>query len=221
MLQIFRSKYEHIERFQIYGERHSGTNFLEKTIKTVFNLPMTSFFGHKHWMGFAKPERIAYERHTLFLGIIRNPYDWLLALYDLPHHIPHHNRYNIEGFLLNEHYSIDYNADTEILHDRNFMTLEKRRYRNIFELRKTKLIYLNEILPELASNYVFVSYENFLADHNKIVNIISSRFNLTKYNNAPAPKPIFHRGFPGENIKNIMTNNICWDIEKMVGYAPR
>jgi hypothetical protein len=101
------------------------------------------------------------------------------------------------------------------------MTLEKRRYRNIFELRKTKLIYLNEILPELASNYVFVSYENFLADHNKIVNIISSRFNLTKYNNAPAPKPIFHRGFPGENIKNIMTNNICWDIEKMVGYAPR
>ncbi len=77
MLQIFRSKYEWIFDYTIYGERHSGTNFLESCIKQQFGLDITYFYGFKHFFGWTKPEILTYKaRHTLFLGITRHPYDW-------------------------------------------------------------------------------------------------------------------------------------------------
>lgn len=220
MLQLYRSKYEYIKEFVIYGERHSGTKFLEQSIQSLFQIPKTGFFGHKHWMGFAKPERIWYERHTLFLGIVRDPYDWLLALYDLPHHIPRHNRNNFKRFLLNEHYSVDQN-EQEILQDRNFAHSHKPRYKNIFELRSNKLVYLNEIMPDLASNYVFMTYENLIANYYHIMNIISCRFDLKKKGKVLQPNPIKHRGFRKEEDKKIITDNIDWDAERKVGYHPK
>lgn len=220
MLQLFRSKSEYIFNFQIYGERHSGTKFLQQSIKDTFQIPETSFFGHKHWMGFAKPERIAYERHTLFVGIIRDPYDWILALYDLPHHIPQCNRSNFHNFLFNEHYSIHQNG-AEVLHDRNFTKVNKPRYKNIFELRSNKAKYLNEIMPEIASNYILVTYESLLENLNNIINIISSRYNLLKKGNPPSPKPIYKRNFSSIDEQNFVTLNIDWNTETKLGYYPR
>ena len=89
MFQILRTcKYEHIENFQIYGERSSGTKFLQKSLST-FDITNTEFFGHKHFMGFAKPEKIEYTMHTIFICIVRNPYDWLLSFFNYCHHVPH------------------------------------------------------------------------------------------------------------------------------------
>jgi hypothetical protein len=217
MLQLCRSKYEWIDKFTIYGERHSGTNFLEECIKKQFGLNITYFYGFKHWLGFAKPERIAYDRHILYLGIVRNPYDWLTAFFNAPHHVPIHSRLSLESFLTNEWYSIDHN-DKEIMGDRNYTTQPNlQRYKNIFELRKQKCIYLSQDMPVLASNYVLLSYDSFLKNHKTYLNIIGRRFDLKDVGSPP--DLIEKRSIEMEpHIKNLIDTNLDWSVEESLGY---
>jgi hypothetical protein len=216
MLQIFRSKYEWIFDYTIYGERHSGTNFLESCIKQQFGLDITYFYGFKHFFGWTKPEILTYKaRHTLFLGITRHPYDWILALQRHPHHIPKENL-KFPDFLLNEWYSV--RGKIELLEDRNYTN--KQRYKNIFELRKEKCIYLSEILPVIINNYVLMSYDDLKYNHYQTMNIIGNRFNL-KTIGTPPP---FYGKDPIElspEIKDIIDNNIDWKVEATLGYFPK
>jgi hypothetical protein len=220
MIQIYRDPH-YIEKFAIYGERHSGTNFLEETIKKTFELDITHFFGFKHWMGFANPNKITYwNRGILFLGIVRHPYEWLNGFFNMPHHVPRHNRNSFERFLLNEWYSENLQRQ-EIMQDRNYTTQPNTvRYKNIFELRKLKTIYLSEIMPMIAKNYVLVTYEFFTKYHDKFVQMISDRFSLLRKNDPP--KPFFKPNIIlNENIKKIIDSNIDWSVESVFGYAPR
>ena len=117
MLQIIRqSKSEHIEKFALYGERHSGTKFLQQSLE-CFDIKSTGFFGNKHWFGFVSDAKIEYAYHTLFVCIVRNPVQWIAAYYNNPFNISQNNR-NWNNFLNEEWYSIDY-AKREILKDRN------------------------------------------------------------------------------------------------------
>lgn len=222
MIQLYRSKYEYIENFQLYGERHSGTNFLENSLKNIFCLPQTSFFGHKHFMGFAKPERIAYAKHTLFIGVTRNPYDWILAMQELPHHVPKENRKNFLSFIENEWYSVN-NTGGEILSDRNFSISQRSppRYKNIFELRKNKLQFLIHTMPILASNYIFITFESLITNYYNIIDIISKRYHLSIKGNFLDIQPVKKRQFISEKIQNIVTDKIDWTTENYIGYAKR
>lgn len=219
MIHLYRSKYEYIDKFQLYGERHSGTNFLENSIKHIFGLPQTSFFGFKHFMGFAKPEKIAYERHTLFIGIVRNPYDWILAMNFLPHHVPKNNKKDLLSLINNEWYSVN-NTGGEILSDRNFTTSQKNpsRYKDIFELRKTKTNFLAHTLPTIASNYVFITFESLILNYKNIMNTIGYRFNLPVRRNLLDVRPTTKRHFPSDQIKSFVTNHIDWETENSIGY---
>lgn len=215
MLQLIRtSQYEHIEKFVIYGERHSGTKFLRDSFLS-FNIEQTNFFGHKHWFGYASKNKIKYEMHTMFIGIVRNPYDWIAALNNLQHHIPKENR-PYKNLLHNEWYSID-SQNIEITQDRNFATKNKRRYKNIFELRETKLHYLIHTLSLLARNYVFLRYEDFVANHEHIMSLIESKFHLQKIKNPPSAYEPIKRDIP-KDIKSIIDANINWKIENQIGY---
>lgn len=220
MIQIYRDSH-FIEKFSIYGERHTGTKFLEESIQSTFNIDITSFFGFKHWMGFTKPEIITYKnRGVLFFGTIRHPYDWLNSFFKLPHHVPKHNRNTFENFLLNEWYSIDQNKQ-EILKDRNLLTApDYIRYKNIFELRKVKLEYLTFAMPEIAKNYVLTTYEFMTNYHHQFINLISNRFSLLKIG-TPATPIIRPKIVLDQNIKHIIDSNIDWSLESIFGYVPR
>jgi hypothetical protein len=219
MIQIYRDPH-YIEKFSLYGERHSGTNFLEQTIKQTFEIDSTFFFGHKHWMGFANPSKILYNRQVLFFGIIRHPYDWISGFFNMPHHVPKQNKSNFQNFLLNEWYSVD-KYQKEILHDRNFNTKpDPIRYKNIFDLRENKLLFLSETMPQIAKNYVLVNYEFLIKYQNKFINLISNRFNLLKKNDPP--KPITKNKYLLDpKVKDIIDKNINWDLESTFGYEPR
>jgi hypothetical protein len=219
MIQIYKDPH-YIEKFSLYGERHSGTNFLEQTIKQTFEIDSTFFFGHKHWMGFANPSKILYNRQILFFGIIRHPYDWISGFFNMPHHVPKHNKHNFQNFLLNEWYSVD-KYQKEILNDRNFNTQPNPiRYKNIFDLRENKLLFLSETMPIIAKNYVLVNYEFLVKHHDKFIELISNRFNLIKKNHPP--KPITkHKYVLDSTVKDIIDKNINWDLESTFGYEPR
>lgn len=217
MIQVYRDPH-YIHKFAIYGERHSGTKFLEETIKQTFDLEITKFFGFKHWMGFADPSSIRYkDRGILFFGIIRHPYDWISAFFNMPHHVPRHNRNKLEKFLLNEWYSVDNNGQ-EIIFDRNYLT--KLRYKNIFELRKFKTLYLADTMPLTAQNYILVTYEFLINHYDKFLNIVSDRFQLLKKGTGSKPftKPQL---ILDNHIKKIIDSNIDWSVESVFGYTPR
>lgn len=218
MLQICSSGSCYIDKFVIYGERHSGTNFIEKCFNNKFGIYTTSYYGNKHFFGWSKPETITYkDKHVLFIGIVRNPYDWIMAMINQPHHIEPNRLLSIKSFLLDEWYSTNIH-NQEIMEDRNFIT--KQRYSNIFHMRTVKYQFLSEIMPVIAPNYVLLSYDMLLKNYDNYMNIISNRFFLKKIGSSPElinKTPYIVPTY----IKNIIDNNVDWRLEESLGFSQR
>lgn len=161
-----------ISNVTIYGERCSGTNYLENLLNINFDIDITWKYGHKHFFGF-QDELLKNSDETIFICIVRNPVDWVNSLYRNPHHLCDENCSSIENFLTKRIISYQFNSKTfqneksdnqgkEILEDRNIYTGE--RYKNIFELRHTKLQWMIEDLPNKVKNYIFIRHEDLIND---------------------------------------------------------
>ena len=59
-----------IPRYTIYGERCSGTNYLQDVIERNFDVELTWEYGFKHFFGFQE-EQLKKSDDTLFICIIR------------------------------------------------------------------------------------------------------------------------------------------------------
>jgi hypothetical protein len=163
-----------MRKVTIYGERCSGTNYLEELLVLNFDVEIVWDYGWKHFFGFSD---LTNNDDTLFIGIIRNLEDWINSLYREKHHLPKHLTKNIDTFLNDTFYSVLTNPNTdedededEIMSDRNIDTGE--RYKNIYELRLVKNKYLIEKMPKLVKNYCLITYnelvDNFLDVMNKL-----------------------------------------------------
>jgi len=89
-----------ITKFTIFGERNSGTNYLQKIMLHNFDLKLTWEYGWKHWYikdhhprGRANTTTDAVGKisiqsssDTLVIFIVRNPIDWLRAIHNNPYH---------------------------------------------------------------------------------------------------------------------------------------
>ena len=207
--------------FTIYGERCSGTNFLENAISENFELDTTWKYGWKHFFGNYQFNNDTHENETLFIGIIRESVSWIDSFYKELHHIPNHNRQNIDSFLNNEFYSIlDHNLE-ENMDDRNILT--KERYKNIFELRKIKNDFLIYSMPNLAKNYVLIKYEDLRDNYQNVLEYIKVKFDLNKYSETDKYTKI--NKFKGiekcNNYKKkeiILSNEIIQKVKNSVEY---
>lgn len=225
--------------FVIYGERNSGTNYLETLLTgksyhlhhhvAAFDINLINpsaiesefknLFGHKHFFGFHS-DAIKKADNTIFIGIVRNPYDWIMALNKSLHHIPPVN-HKIKNFLLNEWYSIHHDKKSkfygkEKLNDRDFDT--ELRYKNIFAMRSKKLKYLYHTMPKIANNYDLIRYEDLCTDPWSIITEWSDRYHLSL--NMPIMHPIKKEPYKIDSkIKKIIDNNLDWYIENKIGYS--
>ena len=163
-----------IKKFTILGERCSGTNFLEELILANFDIDITWEYGWKHFFGTYEFNKSENENETLFIGIVRHPITWLNSFFKIQYHIPNSPK-PIHNFLFDEFYSID-NDNVKI--DTNIIT--KKNYKNLFELRFVKNYYLLNSMPNNVQNYILINYENLRDNTENILNLIQSRFNLTK-----------------------------------------
>jgi hypothetical protein len=164
-----------MKKVTIYGERCSGTNYLEELLLLNFDVEIVWDYGWKHFFGF---NDLTNSDDTLFIGIIRNLEDWINSLYREKHHLPTHLTENIDAFLNNTFYSLKLDLETyeitsdEDMRDRNIDTGE--RYKNIYELRLVKNKYLIEKMPKLVKNYCLITYDdlvdNFVDVMNKLKN---------------------------------------------------
>ena len=225
-----------INNFTIFGERHSGTNFLERlmrgedswgtkpTIK-AFDLPITWEYGWKHFFGFHDDLLMSSKsNNTLFLGLVRNPYDWIMAMYKMPHHLRPHkapgwNRFDgLQDFLTaSDLESRYYDPAINQKHtDNNPYTLSG--YKNIFELRQVKLHYLTHTLPSIIQNYSLVQYENLITHSGKFIENLSTYYNLPILNIIENDRASSRYTIDPE-IKSFIDANIDWSLENMCGYT--
>jgi hypothetical protein len=210
-----------ITKYTIYGERNSGTNYLAQLMYKNFD-SSNIFVNNKHFFGH---NDLSNTDEILFIAIVRNPYDWLNSMYKTPYHIEHMNR-NIENFCLDEIFSvIGFGNNDELMQDRNIYT--KMRYKNIFELRHTKLKFLIDDMPNKVKKYILIRHEDLLDDFentmNKIKNMglkvkdnIQFPLNInvnSKNHNVKYDKPTYN------NIpKDFFNNHLIKEYEEKLGY---
>lgn len=203
-------------RFTVYGERCSGTNYLEELMLANFNIVLTWDYGWKHFFGFHTfNNNDAKENDTIFIGIVRHPIEWLCSFHNQPHHVPEINK-SWANFLTKPFFSVR-NTDEDMMlkasekqskvtdklsintqaipleknkvfikQDVNIVT--KAIYKNIFELRCIKNYYLLNEMPKNAKNYILINYEDLRDNTEAVIKKIGSKFNLQMKN---------------ENVKNI------------------
>jgi hypothetical protein len=215
-----------INKFTILGERCSGTNFLEEAISKNLNVEITWQYGWKHFFG---RDNFENSDNVLFLGIAREPISWINSLYREPHHIPNNIRENVTSFLNREFYSehlVDGRLE-EILEDRNFIT--EKRYKNIFELRSNKLIYLTKNMREKVRNYKFIRYEDLCNKYDFMLRGISEEFKIKTKSNKfykinyykKNQKSKFERKPNKEVGANLILNHPDFNlkVERMAGFC--
>ena len=179
-------------RVTIYGERCSGTNYLENLINLNFINKISRQFGSKHFFGYYENALKNKSSKVLFICIVRDLVPWINSFFREKHHLPLKYKKNmsiddqIDEFLNKEFFSIndDYNDyktwDKENMNDRNMYT--GKRYKNIFELRHTKIKWMIEELPKKVKNCIFIKYEDLINDFENTMNKLRNKGLIVKDN---------------------------------------
>jgi hypothetical protein len=206
-----------LKKVTIYGERCSGTNYLEELLVLNFNVEIVWNYGWKHFFGF---NDLSNSDDTLFIGIIRNLEDWINSLYRQKYHLPRVLTTSNDTYLNDTFYSINYNND-EIMSDRNIDTGE--RYKNIFELRFVKNKFLIEKMPKLVKNYCLITYDNLIDNFKDVMNNFNNFLQIKDWKTFPLnieynTNPVYRKqkntkfikksnNIPKEKIKNKIKEN--------------
>jgi hypothetical protein len=217
LINYVRNPETKIKKFTIYGERHSGTKLLQKSISLNFKAKFTNEYGHKHFFGFTDIGSLANSYDTIFICIVRNPYYWILANNKQPHHCPLRN---LDLVYFKDWYSI-YPNKQEILEDRCYW--DNLRYKDIYELRYWKTLYLLNILPIIVHNYIFIRYEDFVLDQLYHIYNINYLFDMEMSRRSSDSSRItnIEPAKKYEILKNdleYINSNIRWNTEKECGY---
>lgn len=211
------SSHQEIKKYTILGERHSGTNLVAECMYYHSDIPLTWEYGWKHFFGYCNESILRKATDSLFICITRNPYDWLLAMQNMPYHANHLDK-SKNTFFLEEWYST--NNNIEIIEDRNFIT--KERYKNIFDLRSNKLKYLYNTLPTIVQNLIIIDYNQLVCSSKIFFDTLEQSFGikyLTKFRDVYFNEPTKY--ILSDDILEIFNSNIDWHIESDFGYFPK
>ena len=163
-----------IKYIKIFGERNSGTRFLEEFLKkNTKNIQiLSSIFdrgsGWKH--GTPKINLFNNTQDILFIFIIRDIKPWLKAMIEKPYHYQIQKK-KIDSFLLNNNLQI---TERRKDHDMCKYSYENQ---NIFDLRYFKI---NSYLDffKIIENSIFINLEDLQSDNHKFLNFLKNTYNI-------------------------------------------
>ena len=95
-----------MRKVKIYGERCSGTNYLQELLMYNFDVEIVNEYGWKHFFGF---DDLSNSDDVLFIGIVRNLEDWINSLSRDKYHLPNEVTQSLDTYLNGPFYSIDNN----------------------------------------------------------------------------------------------------------------
>lgn len=210
-------------RFMIFGERNSGTNYVQQMIQDNFGLDAANIIIWKHWVGYLNvPNAKDGTENTLSVGVVRDPIDWLSSMKKYAPHANHLSKKNWIEFLTNEWYSLDDTDHKEIMIDRNYHT--GQRYKNILELRSNKLRWMLD--PDIPGPYILIRYEDMLSNPDEVLSKIAKEFNVNRKTLNLVEKDVKHGGNyikrnyrrPPEELINTIRDNLDLKLEEKLGY---
>jgi len=217
-----------INKFTIYGERCSGTYYLTRLISFNFDIKITAEYGYKHFFGF---NDLTDGDDTLFIGLVREPVDWIMSFYNHPWHVAAELKgKGFDHFALGgdnkEFYSIS-DEGKEVVTDHHIFN--GGRYRDVFELRATKCRFLLKEMEKSVKNYKLIRLEDLQKDYEKILTQLEKRFklkrkmeclvNLENYKGVVgAPKYEKKHYNPEPHVLNLIHSNLDLKVEKEMGY---
>ena len=234
-----------IEHIQILGERNSGTNYLASLIqKNIPTVTITKSFGYKHWFinghyprsapnnstDFECTRSLDYSDDTLFLVILRNPFDWLRSMAISPYHAPEHNDLPFSEFIRKPWKSYERARVNSVwpVSDDGIYFIEQAE--NILVLRSIKIQHwLN--LRQRVKHIAFINYEKLYNDLSTLEDI-ADQFNIPKINRPFVNQAGYHKGgelkqelfvpkkyapIDEQDLEFIKTT-IDWDAEKAFNY---
>jgi hypothetical protein len=145
---------------KIYGERNSGTIFLEWLLKKNLsvNILETHELGWKHRLAPEEAELSEFNReNVIFLCLVKNPYSWLLSMHKRPYN--HESLKNL-SFL-------------------DFVTYSYGDYRNpVIMWNKKNRSYLD--MAGFVSHHEMVKYEDILQDSSILLNKITEKYDISR-----------------------------------------
>ena len=76
------------KKVKVFGERNSGTIYLEKLLVKNFKVDIADYFtlGWKHRLAPHKEELDKIEDDIIYLILVKNPYAWLRSMHRKPYH---------------------------------------------------------------------------------------------------------------------------------------
>jgi len=204
-----------IKYIQIYGERNSGTNYLDKLLqKNISEVEIGYKYGWKH--GYTNLKKILKtdNKNTLFIHITKDPYAWLSSMHEKPHHAPQLYFKSFEEFIRSEwacykgkQYQIRAkNLDKEPLLPEDEMMRERnpvtgQRYENVCELRNAKMHrYIR--LEKFVENYKHIQYENLLRSREMVFQQLAEEYSL-KVNDTILNDSGYHGKNPTQNFSKL------------------
>jgi hypothetical protein len=171
--------------YTIFGERNSGTNYLKKSLQENLQIPFTQKYGFKHW--FIKDldlrgrpntttdneclKSLDFSDHTLFIYILRNPYDWVGAMYERPYHINEADKSSLFKFISNPHISYEVvqpsdhgeNSQSAWFKDELSQTFFIEESENLISLRNQKNQHFKS-LAETVKYFFLIRQEHLYSD---------------------------------------------------------
>ena len=213
-----------IKRFAIFGERNSGTTRLIKNLKGILNLDYTRDFGFKHWYIKDLNPRgcdnnttdnqckrsIDYADDTIFIVIVRNPYNWFYSIYKNKNHIIKPTDESFIDFLKLEYvggskkkksklWIKDENQDYYFIEsEENLVKLRNKKFNHFYNLKKR------------VKNFFIINLENLEED---VDNLIKTFKIPIKSNNFP--KYISKDYSLNQEEKNFIKNNLNNSIDNI------
>ncbi|QIG59343.1 hypothetical protein [Dishui Lake virophage 2] len=151
-----------INQFAVFGERCSGTTYLEELLHSNFGLPITDKFGLKH---FWKMTDFEDSNTTLFIGIERELLSWLDSFAKTPHQVVPYKPLDYQALFFSP--IVSYIGKDVV-----------EKWDNIMECRTQKSQIIHFLLPNLVKNYYFISYEDLVADPIGFLEKLREQFGL-------------------------------------------
>ncbi|HCQ28776.1 MAG TPA: hypothetical protein DIU39_00720 [Flavobacteriales bacterium] len=145
------------KKVKVFGERNSGTIYLEKLLVKNFKVDIADYFtlGWKHRLAPHKEELDKIEDDIIYLILVKNPYAWLRSMHRKPYH-----QEQLKQLSFNQFIEFPY-GDYE-----NPVKMWNAKYR----------AYLH--MNEYAKNFALIKYEELLETPEEILSGLKEKFNL-------------------------------------------
>lgn len=234
-----------IARIQIYGERCTGTNFLESLVRNNIKHIDNNFshYGAKHfpcWFDYpfdANHYQLPEYLHTLagsddclFIVIFRDPYDWLRSF----HKKPYHSTKNLHKISFSEFIRTPWTVRTNFL--KQLALLESNPatglpFENAMKLRTARNQNLLRI-KDLAANVYYITYETLAKSPKKVLKEIATLFrlkmkseftpvldHLTGLKSKPGKFEGSHYAAISRKDLAFINAELDWNLENTIGYT--